>query len=101
MPGTASSSKNNAWIAYVRQCAKEYKSSKEQAKVATGGKHTKGTKHAAISKEEQTVKGWKDRQQEVYKKQSHANMKRSGEIARKAEQNHLVRKRLTTKQKEN
>ena len=73
----------------MRECAKEYKSSKqpakEQAKDTNGGKGAKGTKHAAISKEEQTVKGWKDRQQEVYKKQSHANMKRSNEIAQKAE----------------
>ena len=66
-----------------------------------GGNGAKGGKGAAMTKEEETVKGWKDRQQEVYKKQSHANMKRSGEIAQKAEQDHLVRKRLTTKQQEN
>ena len=88
---------SNPWIDYVRKCAKEYKSSKEQAKDT---KHTKGTKHAAISREEQTVKGWKDRQQEVNKKQSHANMKRSGGIAQKAEREQLTMKRLTTKQKD-
>ena len=108
---------SNPWVKFMRKCAKEYESSKQpateqakgghdtkHAKGATGGKHTKGPtggKHTAMTKEEETVKGWKDRQQEVYKKQSHANMKRSGEIARKAEQDHLVRKRLTTKQKEN
>ena len=106
MPGTASSSKNNAWIDYVRECAKEYKSSKEQAKdtkhakSTTGGKHTKGTKHAAMSKEEAELKQWKNRQEEVYRKSSHSNMKRSGEIAQKAEREQLTRKRLTSKQKD-
>ena len=101
----------NPWIEFVKECAKEYKSSKQPAKEqakdtkgtnggkgangakgTNGGKHTKGTKHAAISKEEETLKEWKDRQQEFYKKQSHANMKRSGEIAQKAEAQHLARK---------
>ena len=100
----------NPWIEFVRECAKEYKSTtqpaKEQAKGghdtkrANGAKGGKGGKGAAMTKEEQTVKGGKDRQQEVYKKQSHANMKRSGEIAQKAEREQLIRKRLTTKQKD-
>ena len=82
---------SNPWVDYVRKCAKEYKSSKEQAK-----EQAKGT----ASKEQRTVEEWENRKQDVNKKQSHANMKRSGEIARKAEQD-LVRKRLTSKQKEN
>ena len=94
---------SNPWVDYVRKCAKEYKSSKEQAKDTKSTNGGKGAKHAkrTASKEEAEVRKWKDRQEEVYRKQSHANMKRSGEIAQKAEQNHSVRKRLTTKQKEN
>ena len=97
---------SNPWVDYVRKCAKEYKSSKEQAKEQAkdtkstnggkGAKHAKGT----ASKEEAEVRKWKDRQEEVYRKQSHANMKRSGEIAQKAEREQLTRKRLTTKQKD-
>ena len=34
-------------------------------------------------------------------KQRDPNMKRSNEIAQKAEQDHLVKKRITTKQREN
>ena len=83
---------SNPWVDYVRKCAKEYKSSKEQAK-----EQAKGT----ASKEQRTVEEWENRKQDVNKKQSHANMKRSGEIAQKVEQDHLVRKRITTKQKEN
>ena len=104
----------NPWIEFVRECAKNYKSAAQpakehakdtkhtnRAKGANGAKHAKGTKHAAMTKEEQTVKEWRNRQQEVYKKQSHANMRRSNEIAQKAEQEHLVRKRRATVQKEN
>ena len=79
---------SNPWVDFMRECAKEYNSSKEQAK------HAKGT----ASKEEAEVRKWKDKQEDVNKKQSHANMKRSGEIAQKAEQNHS--KRLTSKQKD-
>ena len=93
---------SNEWIEFVREWAKNYKLSKQpateqakdtkHAKGTTGGKHTKGTRHAATSKEEAELKQWKNRQEEAYRKSSHSNMKRSGEIAQKAEAQHLARK---------
>ena len=97
----------NPWIEFVRECAKEYKSTtqpaKEHAKGGQNTKHANGAKHGkgTASKEQRTVEEWENRKQDVNKKQSQANMKRSGEIAQKVEQDHLVRKRITTKQKEN
>ena len=44
-------------------------------------KDTKGT----VSKEQQTVQDWKKRQEQIHRKQSHANMRRSSEIAQKAD----------------
>ena len=94
---------SNPWVDYVRKCAKEYKTSKQPAKETKSTNGGKGAKHAkgTASEEQRTVEKWENRKQDVNKKQSHANMKRSGEIAQKVEQDHLVRKRITTKQKEN
>ena len=48
-------------------------------------KQTKRAKGKAMSKEEEIVQQWKRRQEEVYRRASHANMLRSNEIAQKAE----------------
>ena len=90
----------------MRECAKEYKSTtqpaKEHAKGGQNTKHANGAKHGkgTASKEQRTVEEWDNRKQEVNKKQSRANMHRSNEIAQKAEQEQLTRKRLTSKQKD-
>ena len=62
-------------------------------------KDTKDTKDTAMNKEQETVKGWKHRQEQIHKKQARVHMRRSIEIAHKAEHNHLARKRRLSMQK--
>ena len=99
MPGTASSSNNNAWIAYISKCAKTFL--EEQSLKPNSPKAPHKPKDKAghdghdgndQAKEQAQIKEWKNRQEEVYRKSSHANMRRSNEIAQKAEGEHVARK---------
>ena len=75
MPGTSSGSKNNEWLQYMKDCAAKYHEQK-QPKPAKAAKAAKNNKSTKSTKEEQTVREWQTRKEDVNRKQAHANMKR-------------------------
>ena len=110
MPGTSSGSNNNEWLQYMKDCAAKYHEQKQpkptkaakpakpanpdkSAKPAKPANPPKNNKPAKITKEEQDVREWQARKEDVNRKQAHANMKRAKEHAHKAEQEHLARRR--------
>ena len=94
----------NPWIEFVKGCAKEYKSSKEHASTHQDNKGTASingkdqqslTKITKIAKMKRLTSKQKDPNN-----LSTTGVKRSEEIAQKAEREQLTRKRLTSKQKD-
>ena len=102
MPGTASGTKNNAWLQYMRDCAAKYHELHgTRAQPARHAKptHAKTKRAAGASKEEKEVQKWQDEKAETHRKQAHAHMQRAREHAQKAEQEHLARQRRAATKK--
>ena len=110
MPGTASGTKNNAWLQYMRDCAAKYhelhgtqptKHAKPTHAKPTHTKptHAKTKRAAGASKEEKEVQKWQDEKAETHRKQAHAHMQRAREHAQKTEQEHLARQRRAATKK--
>ena len=100
MPGTASGTKNNAWLQYMRDCAAKYHELHgTQPAKHTKPTHAKAKRAAGVSKEEKEVQTWQDEKAETHRKQAHAHMQRAREHAQKAEQEHLARQRRAAAKK--
>ena len=87
MPQTSAGAKNNAWIAYMRQCAKTFR--EEQAKAKPPSRAPPRKAKAPPTSDQAEAKAqldeWKSRQEARQRELSHANMKRATERAQKAE----------------
>ena len=91
MPQTSAGSKNNAWIAHMRKCAKAFHD--EQASKPVGQPGSKPHKRhkpgaPAASAEEAQLKEWTERKEDRQRELSHAHMKRAHEHAQKADAGH-------------
>ena len=91
MPQTSAGSKNNAWITYMRKCAKAFhdeQAAKRKAQPSSKPhkRHKPGA--PAASAEEAQLKEWTERKEDRQRELSHAHMQRSREHAQKAEAGH-------------
>ena len=91
MPQTSAGSKNNAWITYMRKCAKAFHE-EQAAKRMTRPPSSKAPprKSKAPPSDDQAkavaqLKEWKDRQEAHQRELSHAHMKRSKDHAQATE----------------
>ena len=89
MPQTSAGSKNNPWIAYMRQCAKTFR--EEQAKAKPPGSKAPPRKPKAPHSSHDQVQAkaqleeWKERKEARQRELTHASMKKASEHAQKAE----------------
>ena len=91
MPQTSAGSRNNAWITYMRKCAKAFhdeQAAKRKAQPSSKPhkRHKPGA--PAASAEEAQLKEWTERKEERQRELSHAHMQRAREHAQKAEAGH-------------
>ena len=89
MPQTSAGSKNNAWIAYMRECAKAFHAEQAARQAAKPTKTPRRPKAVAANDDQAKaaaqLKEWKSRQESRQRALSHAHMQRALEHSAKAE----------------